>query len=330
MSAPKAPDPAKTAAAQTESNKATAVTQYGLNATNQITPYGNLNYSQNGTWSDGTPRFTATQTLSPEQQQLYNQQTQLGSKLNNLAIGQTDRLNGVLSQPINLPSGKFDLNNSATESRLMELGRARLDPIIAQREKSTEAELLNKGVRPGTEAYRRATTAVDQQTNDAYNQLLLTGRQQASNEQLTERQQQIQESLTARNQPINEISALMSGGQVQAPNFVNTPQPGVNGTDVAGITNNAYNQNMQAYQSKMSGLLGLGTALGGWVFSDIRLKSNIDRVGMHRLGIGVYDYDIFGRRERGVMAHEVADVMPEAVRKNGDFYQVNYSMIGGV
>lgn len=312
MSAPKAPDPTKTAAAQTESNKATAITQYGLNATNQVTPYGNLNYTQNGTWSDGTPRFTATQTLSPEQQQLYNQQTQLGSKLNNLAIGQTDRLSGVLSKPVNL-------SNEATEGRLMELGRKRLDPVIAQRQQSTEAELLNKGVRPGTEAYKRAMTAVDQQTNDAYNQLLLTGRGQS-----------VQEALAERNQPINEISALMGGGQVQTPSFVNTPQPGVNGTDVAGITNNAYNQNMQAYQSKMSGLLGLGTALGGWVFSDIRLKSNIDRVGTHRLGIGVYNYDIFGRRERGVMAHEVADVMPEAVRKNGDFYQVNYSMIGGV
>lgn len=312
MSAPKAPDPAKTAAAQTESNKATAITQYGLNATNQVTPYGNLSYSQNGTWSDGTPRFTATQTLSPEQQQLYQQQTQLGSKLNNLAIGQTDRLSNVLSSPI-------DLSNEATESRLMQLGRARLDPIIAQRQKATEAELLNKGVRPGTEAYRRATEAVNQQTNDAYNQLLLTGRGQS-----------VQEALAERNQPINEISALMGGGQVQSPNFVNTPTPGVNGTDVAGITNNAYNQNMQAYQSKMSGLLGLGTALGGWVFSDIRLKSNIERVGTHKLGIGVYDYDIFGKRERGVMAHEVADVMPQAVRKHGDFYQVNYSMIGGV
>lgn len=312
MSAPKAPDPAKTAAAQTESNKATAVTQYGLNATNQVTPYGNLSYSQSGTWSDGTPRFTATQTLSPEQQQLYNQQTQLGSKMNDLAIGQTDRLSNVLSQPV-------DLSNNATESRLMELGRARLDPIIAQREKSTEAELLNKGVRPGTEAYRRATEAVNQQTNDAYNQLLLSGRGQS-----------VQEALAERNQPINEISALMGGGQVQSPNFVNTPTPGVNGTDVAGITNNAYNQNMQAYQSKMSGLLGLGTALGGWVFSDARLKSNVERVGTHPLGIGVYEYDIFGRRQRGVMAHEVAEVMPAAVRRNGEFHQVNYSMIGGV
>lgn len=311
MSAPKAPDPAKTAAAQTESNKATAITQYGLNATNQVTPYGNLNYTQNGTWSDGTPRFTATQTLSPEQQKLYQQQTQLGGKLNNLAIGQTDRLSGVLSQPV-------DLSNEATESRLMELGRARLDPLVAQRKAASETELINKGLRPGTKAWDNATNRVDQQTNDAYNSLLLSGRGQA-----------VQEALAERNQPINEISALMSGGQVTTPSFVNTPTPGVNGTDVAGITNNAYNQNMQAYQSKMSGLLGLGTALGGWVFSDARLKSKVVRVGTHDLGIGLYEYDIAGRRQRGVMAHEVAEVMPEAVRKNGDFYQVNYDMIGG-
>lgn len=313
MSAPKAPDPAKTAAAQTESNKATAITQYGLNATNQITPYGNLTYSQNGTWSDGTPRFTATTSLSPEQQQLYRQQTQLGSKLNNLAIGQTDRLSGVLSQPV-------DLSNEATESRLMELGRARLDPIIAQREKATEAELINKGVRPGTEAYKRATDTVNQQTNDAYNQLLLTGRGQA-----------VQEALAERNQPINEISALMGGGQVQTPSFVNTPTPGVNGTDVAGITNNAYNQNMQAYQSKMSGLLGLGTALGGWVFSDERLKTDKEKIGETSDDIGVYKYRYKGSpmMQVGVMAQEVERKKPEAVRKVGGYRQVNYDMIGG-
>jgi hypothetical protein len=316
MSAPKAPDPVKTANAQAQMNKDTAVAQYGLNATNQVTPEGNLTYTQSGTWSDGTPRFTATQTLSPEQKQLYDQQTQLGSKMNNLAIGQTDRLSGVLSEPV-------DLSNEATESRLMELGRARLDPMVEQRKKATETELLNKGVRPGTEAYTRAMTAVDQQTNDAYNQLLLSGRGQS-----------VQEALAERNQPINEISALMSGGQVSTPQFTNTPQPGVNGVDYTGLVNNKYKADMDAYSGKMSGLFGLAGAfakpLGGWMFSDARLKSNVERVGTHPLGIGVYEYDIFGNRERGVMAHEVADVMPAAVRKNGEFYQVNYSTIGGV
>lgn len=253
MSAPKAPDPQKTAAAQAQMNKDTAIAQYGLNATNQITPQGNLSYTQIGKWEDGTPRYQATQTYSPEQQQLYQQQTQLGSKLNNLAIGQTDRLTNVLGQPINL-------SNEATESRLMELGRKRLDPMMAQRRTSTEADLINRGLRPGTEAYRRAMEGVGQQENDAYNQLLLTGRGQA-----------VQEALTERNQPINEISALMSGGQVSTPSFVNTPQPGVNGVDYTGLVNNKYQSDMAGYQSKMGGLFGLAGAfakpLGGWMFS---------------------------------------------------------------
>lgn len=253
MSAPKAPDPKATAAAQAQMNKDTAIAQYGLNATNQITPQGNLSYTQIGKWDDGTPRYQATQTYSPEQQKLYEQQTQLGTKLNDLAIGQTDRLTGVLGQPVNL-------SNEATESRLMELGRKRLDPLNAQRRSSTEADLINRGIRPGTEAYNRAMTAVGQQENDAYNQLLLSGRAQS-----------VQEALTERNQPINEISALMSGGQVSTPQFTNTPTPGVNGVDYTGLVNNKYNADMQNYQSKMGGLFGLAGAfakpLGGWLFS---------------------------------------------------------------
>ena len=47
--------------------------------------------------------------------------------------------------------------------------------------------------------------------------------------------------------------------------------------------------------------------------SDRRLKSNIVRIGTHALGIGLYEYDIFGERQLGVMADEVEQVMPEAV-----------------
>jgi hypothetical protein len=48
-------------------------------------------------------------------------------------------------------------------------------------------------------------------------------------------------------------------------------------------------------------------------FSDRRLKSRVVRVGTHPTGIGIYEYDKFGRRERGVMADEVEIVRPEAV-----------------
>jgi hypothetical protein len=67
-------------------------------------------------------------------------------------------------------------------------------------------------------------------------------------------------------------------------------------------------------------------AITAW--SDRRLKSNIVRVGDHPLGIGIYEYDIFGNRERGVMAQEVLEVKPEAVHMmpNG-FMAVNYGAL---
>ena len=64
------------------------------------------------------------------------------------------------------------------------------------------------------------------------------------------------------------------------------------------------------------------------MFSDRRLKSNIVRVGTHPLGIGIYEYDIFGERQRGVMADEVLKVMPEAVMTADNGYMmVNYGML---
>lgn len=76
---------------------------------------------------------------------------------------------------------------------------------------------------------------------------------------------------------------------------------------------------------------GLGTAAGlaaaAWI-SDRRLKSDIELVGVHPLGIGIYEYTIDGRRERGVMADEVEQVLPEAVINTPTGYKmVNYEML---
>ena len=74
---------------------------------------------------------------------------------------------------------------------------------------------------------------------------------------------------------------------------------------------------------------GLGS-LGGAAISksDIRLKSNIVKVGDHPKGFGIYEYDIDGRRERGVMAQEVEKIIPEAVLEHPDGYKmVNYGAL---
>ena len=63
-------------------------------------------------------------------------------------------------------------------------------------------------------------------------------------------------------------------------------------------------------------------------FSDRRLKSNIKRIGTHKLGIGLYEYKIFGRKEIGVMADEVLEVKPEAVKLDpSGYYKVCYQML---
>lgn len=248
-SAPTPPNPVTTANAQTQSNRDTAITQTGLNAQNQVTPYGNLTYTQNGKWSDGTPKFTATTTLSPAQQALLNTNQGTQQQLAETAGTQAGRLDTALAQP-------FSLDNAAVEGRLMELGRTRLDPILADRRADKETNLINRGIRPGSDNYYRAQRNQDQTETDAYNQLLLGGRSQA-----------VSEALAERNQPINESIALASGTQVAQPQFVSTPQTGVGGTNVTGIYQDNYNQQMQNYRQRqsdmMGGLFGLGKAAIG-------------------------------------------------------------------
>lgn len=252
--APKPPDPQETAAAQSQMNRETAVTQYGLNATNQVTPDGSLSYRQIGKWPDGTPRFEATTSLSPAQQAIYDQSNKNELAIGNIAGEQIGRIGDTLGTPVNL-------SNEATEGRLFELGRQRLDPMWADRQEGFNQEMINRGIRPGTPAYEAMSRSFNQGKNDSYNSLLLSGRGQA-----------VQEALTERNQPINEITALMSGSQVSQPNFVGTPSPGVAPVDYGGMVNNAYQGQLANYQAKvnsqnamMGGIAGmLGTALGGW------------------------------------------------------------------
>ena len=82
------------------------------------------------------------------------------------------------------------------------------------------------------------------------------------------------------------------------------------------------------------GALSLQAAIadkGSPDFSDIRLKSNISRIGTTVFGLPHYRFSYFGNDEMftGVMAQDVLDVMPEAVIRDATgFYRVNYGMLG--
>lgn len=84
--------------------------------------------------------------------------------------------------------------------------------------------------------------------------------------QEAERGRAVEERAMERNQPINEVSALLSGGQVQMPQFGAMPQFGtIPTTDYAGLVNANYQGQMNAYgqkQAMLGSLFGLGGDLG--------------------------------------------------------------------
>ena len=80
----------------------------------------------------------------------------------------------------------------------------------------------------------------------------------------------------------------------------------------------------------IGGALGakLGGGLGGSIGSDRRLKSNIVPIGKTAGGHNLYEYDIAGRRERGVMAQELQQTLPEAVSRGmAGYLMVDYSKV---
>lgn len=334
--APVAPDPVKTAEAQGQINQNTATTQQLLNMVDQVTPTGSLTYSQNGstsyTGADGktytVPRFTATTTLTPEQQALLALSNKTQANLGQIGVDQSAKIGALLGT-------NLKLGNEATEARIMELGSARLDPKFARDEDALRTRLANQGIQPGSAAWNAEMTQFGQGKNDAYNQLLLNGRQLADTEIQAE-----------RSAPINEISALLSGSQVSNPSFSSTPTTGVGGVDYSGMVNNNYNAQTSQYNAQvgnqnaaMGGMFGLAGTLGSaamkygpglMAMSDRRLKSNIIATGQTFAGLPLYEYTIFGRRERGVMADEVERVRPDAVVTHpSGFKMVDYGALGG-
>lgn len=152
-------------------------------------------------------------------------------------------------------------------------------------------------------------------------------------------------NLALRNQGLNEaqlqqqnawaLLGLMNGqgnGPTQ-PNFTNTPQTNVNGTDVAGLYNNQYNGQLNSYNAQVgqqnSNTAAMATILAA-MLSDRRLKKNIRQIGVHaRVPVAVYEYVyLWGERAIGVMADELEKVMPEAVLTlpNG-FKAVDYARL---
>jgi len=79
--------------------------------------------------------------------------------------------------------------------------------------------------------------------------------------------QMLSSALTMRNQPLNELNALRTGAQVQAPQFQGYTGSQASaapiyqaGSDAGNFQTDLYNANMDARNAMMKGLFGLGSA----------------------------------------------------------------------
>ena len=367
--APAAPDYTGAAVAQGAANLDAARATAKLSNPNIYSPYGN----QTVTYESDVP--TITQTLTPEAQKTLNEQQQGQYGLAALGNQGVANASAVFNTPFsfggpdvktslapvgalqNMPAGdvygkaqggvtgpnltstldtsnvaKMPINAGTTAQQAI---MARLEPQLQRNRVSTETQLINQGLRPGSEAYNNAAQLLGQQENDqrtqavlqglgldmsanaqGYGQALSTGQfgnetqlagfnanlanQQAGNQaiaqnygqglssaqaqnaqiaqQFNQNQQEAQFANTAQQQalaqaiqqrqlPLNEINALMSGSQIQNPQFQQYTGANVAAAPIANATaqqgafnQNLYNQQTGTYNTNLAGLYSLGGA----------------------------------------------------------------------
>jgi endosialidase-like protein len=175
--------------------------------------------------------------------------------------------------------------------------------------------------------------------------------QSAFNARNAARSQGLNEIFSLRNQPINEITALLSGSQVTQPNFINANMPTIPTTDVAGIMNKNFDQQLavSAQQNAtmnniIGGLFGLGGSLGGGSIarSDRDVKQDIHRMGsvyaMNDEGddrkLPIYSYSFKDDPERrqhvGPMAQDVEKLDKRAVLDIDGVKHIDLNRMGGL
>ncbi len=330
-SAPAAPDYSGAAQATAAGNIEAARVATAANRVNQVTPYGNLNYAVTGSDPYGNPTWTATQTLSPAQQQLLDYQNQASLGLGRLAGQGLGYVENMLQTPFDvskLPSTGFNPSQTYQEAYMQ-----RLAPQLQMGREQLNQDLANRGIDIGSKAYENAMRMQAQREND----LLLGATTQGFGVGQQARQTALQEQAYLRNEPLNTLSAVRTGAQVQGPQFVNSAQQATTaGPDLLGAAGMGYNAQMGDYNARNAAQANLNQGLftlgGAALMSDIRAKENIKAIGVMPNGLTLYSFEYKDEVKShplagdgihvGVMAQEVEQVFPYAVKTLDDGYKV--------
>lgn len=217
-------------------------------------------------------RETMNQTLSPEEQAIYDQSSKNKLSLGQLAGQGAEAMKGLIGTQVDYSGAPAAPKDSeAIRKQVVDAMMSRNEPRLNQAAEQQDADLIAAGIRPGTEAWNRVKTEQGQTRNDALMQAQLAGGQESSRAygmDEASRKNYIAELLSKRQVPLNEITALMSGSQVSNPFAGQGYQAGgaVQPTDINAGTNMLNQYNMNAYNQQIgqqNALIGGAATLGG-------------------------------------------------------------------
>ena len=322
-------------------------TSGAANPNNIQSTYGSgldVNAVQQALWGQMQPGLNVQQDKL--QQQLADQGIRYGSAAYNNAMQPFGaQYNNALLQTITGATGQ-QATEMGIQNQLGQFNNAAQQQAYAQQQGigqfANDAQQQNYNQMLGAGSFANAAQGQQNAQNAGaasfYNAgagQQLAQQQSGFNAANSQRNQYMQEQYQQRNQPLNEISALMSGSQVQQPNWLNSPTSQIPTTDYAGIVNQNFAQQSQNYQSAnanwqstMGGLLGLGGKLGAAaITSDERVKENILPMGSvfaagedgeaKKLPISEWSYIGDPERHVGPMAQDVEKVDKRAVTTRG-------------
>lgn len=214
------------ATAQSLGNLAGAQTATQANRVNQVTPYGNLNYTQS-TDQYGNPTWTATQSLTPELQGLAQ------SSIQGLQQSQANPMYGI--------------NPGQTYSDAI---MQRLQPQQQMQQKQFDARMANQGIPVGSEAYNNAYRQFTQAQNDQLTSAIINGMQTGLQAQQLQGNQ------------ASQIKSLATPSYINAPTQAAVAGPDYLGALGSQTAANIAAQNAALGQktAQTAGLYGLGSA----------------------------------------------------------------------
>ena len=291
-SPPPAPDYTGAAQATAAGNKEAAIAAQAGNMINQYTPQGKVEYTQRGEIS-GTPLWSQTVTMSPEQQAAYEKDVAMNARLQDVGMRGVGYVQSALDKPLSFEGMQKvgtpgEIQKQASDAAYANAMRY-VEPRLARQQAGLENQLANQGITRGSEAWNAAMADAEANRENIYSQAQnaaytagLTGAQQAYQQALGARQQGISEATQLRSEPINILNAVRTGSQMQtsAQPQVSTSAPGQlatwSGPDLLGAATaqGQYNQGLynaqtaagSATQSGLMGLAGTGMMAGATYF----------------------------------------------------------------